>query len=143
METWIFYGLVAAFFIATRDMFTKKFTKKYTITEHLVYYYTLTGLFVLLYAYFKNTYYNEQFKMIEKDDIWKYVIIAAISAIIISPCQLLSLKECSNPGKSKAIVNLNTVFVFFMSLFFIKSQKFTMKVFIGIIFTAVGIYLIT
>lgn len=143
METWIFYGLVAAFFIATRDMFTKNFTKKYSITEHLVYYYTLTGLFVLLYAYFKNTYYNEQFKMIEKDDIWKYVIIAAISAIIISPCQLLSLKECSNPGKSKAIVNLNTVFVFFMSLFFIKSQKFTMKVFIGIIFTAIGIYLIT
>jgi uncharacterized membrane protein len=143
METWIFYGLVAAFFIATRDMFTKNFTKKYSITEHLVYYYTLTGLFVLLYAYFKNTYYNEPFKMIETDDIWKYVIIAAISAIIISPCQLLSLKECSNPGKSKAIVNLNTVFVFFMSLFFIKSQKFTMKVFIGIIFTAVGIYLIT
>lgn len=142
METWIFYGLVAAFFIATRDMFTKNFTKKYTITEHLVYYYTLTGLFVLLYAYFKNTYYNEQFKMIETDDIWKYVIIAAISAIIISPCQLLSLKECSNPGKSKAIVNLNTIFVFFMSLFFIKSQKFTMKVFIGIIFTAFGIYLI-
>ena len=123
-------------------MFTKNFTKKYTITEHLVYYYTLTGLFVLLYAYFKNTYYNEQFKMIETDDIWKYVIIAAISAIIISPCQLLSLKECSNPGKSKAIVNLNTIFVFFMSLFFIKSQKFTMKVFIGIIFTAFGIYLI-
>ena len=81
--------------------------------------------------------------MIDTEDIWKYVVIGAISAIIISPCQLLSLKECSNPGKSKAIVNLNTVFVFFMSLFFIKSQKFTIKVFTGIIFTAIGIYLIT
>ena len=143
METWIFYGLIAAFFIATRDIFTKNFTKKYTITEHLVYYYTLTGIFVILYAIIKNNYYDEHFKMIEKEDIWKYAIIGAISAIIISPCQLLSLKECSNPGKSKAIVNLNTIFVFFMSLFFIKSQKFTMKVFIGIIFSAIGIYLIT
>lgn len=143
METWIFYGLVAAFFIAARDIFTKNFTKKYSITEHLVYYYTLTGIFVILYAIIKNNYYDEHFKMIEKEDIWKYAIIGAISAIIISPCQLLSLKECSNPGKSKAIVNLNTVFVFFMSLFFIKSLKFTMKVFIGIIFSAIGIYLIT
>lgn len=143
METWIFYGLIAAFFIATRDMFTKKFTKKYTITEHLVYYYTLTGIFIILYAIVKNNYYDEHFKMIDTEDIWKYAVIGAISAIIISPCQLLSLKECSNPGKSKAIVNLNTVFVFFMSLFFIKSQKFTIKVFIGIIFSVIGIYLIT
>lgn len=143
METWIFYGLVAAFFIAARDMFTKNFTKKYSITEHLVYYYTLTGIFVMLYAFIKNKYYDESVKMIETEDIWKYAIIGAISAIIISPCQLLSLKECSNPGKSKAIVNLNTIFVFFMGLFFIKSQKFTIKVFIGIILTAMGIYLIT
>ena len=143
MESWIFYGLVAAFFIAARDMFTKNFTTKYTITEHLIYYYTFTGLFIFMYAYIKNKYYDESVKMIETEDIWKYAMIGAISAIIISPCQLLSLKECSNPGKSKAIVNLNTIFVFLMGIYFIKSQKFTMKVFFGFILTSLGIYLIT
>ena len=143
METWIFYGLVAAFFIAGRDLFTKSFMKKYTITEHLVYYYTITGLFILFYAFVRNRYFNEEFKIIDKNDIWKYICIGAISAVIISPCQLLSLKECNNPGKSKAIVNLNTIFVFFMSLLFIKSEKFTIKILAGIIFSSVGIYLIT
>lgn len=143
METWIFYGLVAAFFIAARDLFTKTFMSKYTITEHLVYYYTITGLFILLYAAVKKKYFNEDFKIIDKEDIWKYVCIGAISAIIISPCQLLSLKECNNPSKSKAIINLNTIFVFFMSLLFIKSERFTSKVLIGIVFTSIGIYLIT
>jgi len=143
METWIFYGLVAAFFIAARDLFTKTFMSKYTITEHLVYYYTITGLFILLYALVKKKYFSEEFKIIDKEDVWKYVCIGAISAIIISPCQLLSLKECNNPSKSKAIINLNTIFVFFMSLLFIKSEKFTTKVLIGIVFTSIGIYLIT
>lgn len=143
METWVLYGLIAAFFIATRDMFTKSFTQKYSITEHLIYYYTLTGFFIFIYAIIKKKYYNEDIRMIEKNDIWKYASIGAISAIIISPCQLLSLKECNNPGKSKAIVNLNTVFVFFMSLFLMKSEKFTPKVFAGIILTCIGIYLIS
>ena len=143
METWIFYGLIAAFFIATRDMFTKSFTKKYSITEHLIYYYALTGFFIFLYALIKKKYYNENIRMIETNDIWKYAIIGAISAIIIGPCQLLSLKECNNPSKSKAIINLNTIFVFFMSLFLLKTEKFTSKVLIGIIFTSIGIYLIS
>ena len=143
METWVFYGLVAAFFIATRDMFTKSFMSKYTITEHLVYYYTITGLFIFLYAFVRRKHYDEKFKIIHKEDIWKYICIGAISAIIISPCQLLSLKECNNPGKSKAIVNLNTIFVFFMSLLFIKSEKFTIKIFSGIVLTSIGIYLIS
>lgn len=143
METWIFYGLIAAFFIATRDMFTKTFTKKYSITEHLLYYYTLTGFFVFMYAIIKKKYYNENIKMIEQDDIWKYALIGAISAIIIGPCQLISLKECGNPSKSKAIINLNTIFVFFMSLFLLKTEKFTPTVFMGIIFTCIGIYLIS
>jgi drug/metabolite transporter (DMT)-like permease len=143
MDNWILYGLIAAFFIATRDMFTKTFTKKYSITEHLIYYYTMTGVFIFVYAFVKKYYFKENIRMIQTDDIWKYIAIGAISAIIISPCQLLSLKECSNPGKSKAIVNLNTIFVFFMSLLLVRSEKFTFKIFIGILFSIAGIYLIT
>ena len=33
MENWIFYAGVAAFLIAMRDIFTKKFTNKYSTIE--------------------------------------------------------------------------------------------------------------
>ena len=71
MDNWVIYGLIAAFFIATRDMFTKNFTKKYSITEHLIYYYSLTGFFIFVYAFIKKYNYNEKIRMIQTDDIWK------------------------------------------------------------------------
>ena len=39
MELWFIYGIIAAILIATRDTFTKLFTSKYSMTEHLLYYY--------------------------------------------------------------------------------------------------------
>ena len=39
MEQWIIYGLIAAVLIAGRDIFTKKFSTKYSAIEHLLYYY--------------------------------------------------------------------------------------------------------
>ena len=50
MESWIIYGLIAAFLIAARDVFTKSFTSKYTITEHLLHYYVLCGVFIAIFA---------------------------------------------------------------------------------------------
>ena len=142
MELWFIYAIIAAILIATRDTFTKQFSTKYSVTEHLLYYYFLCGIFIGIYALYKKFVVKENVKMIESQDIWKYVLVAAMSAIIISPCQLLSLKYCKNPGQSKAIVNLNTIFLFFMSLYFIKSAQFTKKTFFGIILTTLGIYFI-
>ena len=142
MENWFIYGIIAAVLIASRDTFTKLFTEKYSVTEHLLYYYILCGVFISLFALYKKFIVKENIRMIEKDDLWKYILIGAVSAIIISPCQLLSLKYCENPGQSKAIVNLNTLFLFFMSIFFIKSAKFTKKTFFGIFLTTMGVYFI-
>jgi len=142
MEKWFIYGIIAAVLIASRDTFTKHFTSKYSVTEHLLYYYILCGVFIGVFALYKHFVVKENIKMIESQDIWKYVLIAAMSAIIISPCQLLSLKHCKNPGQSKAIVNLNTVFLFFMSLYFIKSAEFTKQTFVGILLTTIGVYFI-
>ena len=142
MEQWIFYAGVAAVLIAGRDIFTKKFTSKYSPIEHLLYYYILCGFFIILLALYKSKVEGEKIKFIDSEDTWLYVIVAAVSAIIISPCQVLSLKECDNPGKSKAIVNLNSVIAFFLAFYFIKSAKFEIKNIIGIIFVAIGIYLI-
>jgi len=142
MDLWVIYGLIAAVLIASRDIFTKQFSKKYNTTEHLLYYYILCGFFIGIYAIYKKVILKERVNLIHQEDLWKYGIVAAISVIIISPCQVLSLKESPNPGKAKAIVNLNTLFLFFMSLYFIKSEKITLKKIIGIIATVGGIYLV-
>ena len=142
MESWFVYAFVAAVLIAARDIFTKKFSKKYTAIEHLLYYYILCGFFIILLAIYKSRVQGEKIRFIESEDLWKYMGVAAVSAIIISPCQVLSLKECDNPGKSKAIVNLNGVIVFFMSLYLLKDVKFETKTFLGILLAAVGVYLI-
>ena len=142
MELWFIYGIIAAVLIATRDTFTKVFTSKYSMTEHLLYYYILCGIFISIFALYKKYFMKERVRMIQREDLWKYILSAAMSAIIISPCQLLSLKYCKNPGQSKAIVNLNTIFLFLMSIYFIKSAEFTKKTFLGISFTTIGIYFI-
>jgi len=142
MEQWITYAIVAAVLIAGRDIFTKKFTDKYSPTEHLLYYYILCGFFIILLALYKSKVEGEKIRFIDTHDIWKYAAIAAMSAIIISPCQFLSLKNCDNPGKSKAIVNLNSVFAFIFAIYFIRGSKFEMKTALGIVFAGIGIYLI-
>ena len=143
MEQWIIYGLIAALLIAVRDIFTKKFSKKYSAIEHLLYYYILCGFFIILVALYKSKVEGENIKFIDTEDIWKFAAIAAISAIIISPCQILSLKHCDNTGKSKAIVNLNSIVAFFLAFYFIKESKFEMKTVFGIILVSIGIYLIS
>tara|TARA_B100000745_G_C19933145_1_gene314290 strand:+ start:179 stop:610 length:432 start_codon:yes stop_codon:yes gene_type:complete len=142
MELWIVYAFVAAILIAARDIFTKKFSTKYSAIEHLLYYYILCGIFIILLAIYKTKFQGEKIKFIDTEDIWKFVAIAAMSAIIISPCQILSLKYCDNPGKSKAIVNLNGIIVFLMSLYLLKDVKFEMKSLLGILLAAAGVYLI-
>lgn len=142
METWIIYGLVAAILIASRDVFTRKFTSKYNITEHLLHYYLLCGVFIGFYAIYKKYVTKERVNLIHKEDLWKYGLVAAISVIIISPCQVMSIKGSSNPGQAKAIVNLNTLFLFFLSIYFIKSEKITMKKIVGILLTIGGIFLV-
>jgi len=142
MESWIFYAGVAAFLIAMRDIFTKKFTNKYSTVEHLLYYYVLCGFFIVLLALYKSKVQGEKIRFIELKDLWPYIVVAGVSAIIISPCQFLSLKTCDNPGKSKAIVNMNSIIAFFLAIYFIRGTKLTMKSIMGIILAAFGVYLV-
>jgi hypothetical protein len=74
-----------------------------------------------------NKVEGEKIQLIDTEDLWPYLIVTAVSAIIISPCQFLSLKDCDNPGKSKAIVNMNSVIAFILALYFIRETKVEMK----------------
>ena len=142
MEIWILYGAIAAILIAGRDFFTKGFMGKYSMTEHLLHYYMLTGFFVLLFALYKKYIEKETVKLIDKKDIWKYIVLALVSAVIISPCQVLSIKYCKDPSHATAIINLSSLFLFFISLYFIKSVNFSFTKLFGIILTVIGVYLI-
>ena len=142
MEIWILYAAIAALLIAGRDFITKGFMSKYTMIEHLLHYYILTGVAVLLFALYKKYIEKETIRIVDKKDIWKYVVLALVSGIIISPCQLLSIKFCNEPSRATAIINLSSLFLFFISLYFIKSVKFSFTILFGIILTVVGVYLI-
>ena len=102
----------------------------------------LCGVFIGLYACYKKYVSKERVNLIHQEDLWKYGIVAAISVIIISPCQIMSIKGSKNPGQAKAVVNLNTLFLFFLSIYFIKSEKITMKKIMGIVLTVGGIFLV-
>jgi drug/metabolite transporter (DMT)-like permease len=142
MEQWIFFAGVAALLIAMRDIFTKKFSTKYSPIEHLLYYYILCGFFIILLALYKTKVKGEKIKFIDTEDLWKYALVAGISAIIISPCQILAISNCDNPGKSASIVNLNAIISFLIATYFISGAKLEMKTFAGIALTGLGVYLI-
>tara|TARA_B110000881_G_C18436503_1_gene443681 strand:- start:277 stop:708 length:432 start_codon:yes stop_codon:yes gene_type:complete len=142
MDQWIFFAGVAALLIAMRDIFTKKFSTKYSPIEHLLYYYILCGFFIILLALYKTKVKGDKIKFIDTEDLWKYALVAGISAIIISPCQILAISNCDNPGKSASIVNLNAIISFLIATYFISGAKLEMKTFAGIALTGLGVYLI-
>ena len=141
MESWMLYGVIAAIFIASRDIFTKHFSTKYSTCEHLLYYYVLCGVFMILYCAYKHTYLKQSVTMIHTEDIWKYVLITGLTVAVIAPCEVLSLKYCKTPGQSKSIINLNTLFVFFLGMIFLR-DSFSLRKLFGIGLTIIGVYFV-
>ena len=142
MESWMIYGFIAAILIASRDIFTKHYSTKYSVTEHILYYYVLCGFFIVLYAGYQRYYKGETIRCIETEDIWKYSIIAILSIALIAPCETLAIKKCNNPGKSKTVVNLNSLFAFIFGILFLKQTAFSMRTLFGILLTISGIYFV-
>tara|TARA_B000000460_G_C21363306_1_gene326343 strand:+ start:69 stop:500 length:432 start_codon:yes stop_codon:yes gene_type:complete len=142
METWIIYGFIAAILITSRDFFTSNYTSKYTVTEHLLYYYVLCGLAMSAYVCYRKVYLKEKVRLIDKEDLWKYAIVAGATVLLISPCEITSIREASNPGRARAIMNLNTIFLFLVSIYFLKNEKLTPKKLMGIVLTVTGIFMI-
>ena len=49
------------------------------------------------------------------------------------------MKFCKNPGYAKSIINLNTLFVFVLAVFFLKAEFDKQKI-LGIILITSGAY---
>ena len=142
MEQWIMYGILAAFLIASRDFFTSKYTTKYTTTEHILYYYIFCAISISAYVCYRRINNNEKIKIIETEDLWKYILIATASVLVITPCEVMSIRSAKNPGKARSLTSMNFVVLFFVSVYFMKSEKMTAKKLGGIILTILGIYML-
>ena len=95
----------------------------------------------MMYCAYKHHYLNQPVRMIDTEDIWKYVLITGLTVAVIAPCEVLSLKHCKTPGQSKSIINLNTLFVFFLGMIFLH-DKFSLTKLFGIGLTILGIYFV-
>ena len=82
METWIIYGFIAAILITSRDFFTSNYTSKYTVTEHLLYYYVLCGLAMSVYVCYRKVYLKEKVRLIDKEDFFRILLIAFPGAVV-------------------------------------------------------------
>ena len=142
MEAWIIYGFIAAILLTSRDYFTSNYTSKYSVTEHLLYYYVLCGVAISVYVCYRKYYLKDKIKMIEKNDLWKYAVVAIATVLLIGPCEIISIRESSNPGRARAITNLNTIFLFLVSIYLLKKETLTPTKLAGIILTMVGIDMI-
>ena len=142
MEQWIMYGILAAFLLASRDFFTSNYTSKYSTTEHILYYYVFCAISISTYVCYRRINNNEKIKIIETEDLWKYILIAISTVLVITPCEVMSIRSAKNPGKARALTSMNFVVLFFVSVYFMKSEKMTAKKLAGIILTIFGIFMI-
>lgn len=122
MNEWIYYGLVAALFISVKDLLFTDLIKKYDYVDLIII--TNIILFILTISYLFYT--KKRVKPIDKLDVCKLILKIFIIYLIIDPCIYMSIKNTDNPGNAKAIVNLNTVLTFMLSIYLLK-KKFSYK----------------
>ena len=131
MEQWLIYGLIAAFFIAIRDIFSKDLINRYEYIEYILYANIIVFICTIIYIYLFNISFQE-LKIPNKKDLLIIFLRILVIYLIIEPSIFYSLKYCDNLSYAKSIINLNTLFLFLLSIYFLKS-KFNGIKFLGVI----------
>ena len=140
MEKWMIYGLIAAIFISLRDVFSKDLINRYEYVEYVLYANLMIFIGTILYIYFFNISFNN-LKKPNKKDLFIIFLRILVIYLIIEPSIFYSLKYCDNVSYAKSIINLNTLFVFLLSVYFLKSELNGLK-FLGIVLIFLGSYCI-
>ena len=122
MNEWIYYGLVAALFISIKDILFTDLIKKYDYIDLII----ISNILVFVFTIGYLMYTKKKIKKIDKLDICKLILKIIIIYLIIDPCIYMSIKKTDNPGSAKAIVNLNTVLTFILSIYLLN-KKYTYK----------------
>jgi drug/metabolite transporter (DMT)-like permease len=138
METWVGFAITAAIFITIRDYMSLNIIRKYSYINYIVYANILVFIGTMLYVYFADV------PLIQPNvkDMMIILLRVFIVYIIIEPAVFYAMKYCKNPGYAKSIINLNTLFIFMVAIFFLK-EKLTVKGVLGICSILFGSYLIS
>ena len=132
------YALVAAIFIAVRDVFSSKIARKYNYIDYIVH----ANVFVFIATMFYVLFTKKKIKVItDYNDLFIILLKLLIIYIIIEPCIFNAFKNSENPSKPASIISLNILLLVIITVIFFK-QKITFKQFMGIIIIMGGLYLI-
>lgn len=138
MELWMKYALVAAFFIAVRDIFSSKIARKYNYIDYIIH----VNIFVFIVTMIYVLFTKRKIKMIDDyNDIFIIVIRLMIVYIIVEPCIFNSFKNTDNPSKSASVINLNILILLILTVLFMN-KKINKKHIIGIVILFIGLYLV-
>ena len=129
------YGIIAAIFIAIRDIFSNDLINRYEYIDYIIWANLIIFVATIIYIYF----YNIQLEVPETKDLFIILLRLAIVYMIIEPSIFYSIKYCDNPGYAKSIISLNTLFVFILAMFFLKA-KIDKKKILGILLIFSGSY---
>lgn len=132
------YALVAAIFIAVRDVFSSKIARKYNYIDYIVH----ANVFVFIATMFYVLFTKKKIKVItDYNDLFIILLKLLIIYIIIEPCIFNAFKNSNNPSKPATIISLNLFILLIITVIFLK-QKMSLKQYMGILVIMGGVYLI-
>jgi len=129
------YGLLAAIFISLRDVFSADIINKYEYIDYII----VANITVFIGTIFYILVTKKKVVIPEKKDFIVIFLRLLVVYLIIEPCIFNSMKFCKNPGYAKSIINLNTLFVFVLAVFFLKADFDKQKI-LGVILVTSGAY---
>ena len=138
MELWMKYALVAAFFIAVRDLFSSKIARKYNYIDYIIH----ANIFVFIITMVYVLFTKRKIKLIDNyKDIFLMILRLFIIYLIVEPCIFNSFKNSDNPSKSVSVINLNILILLILTVLFLN-QKISIKHVIGVLVIFGGLYLL-
>ena len=138
MQEWITYAIIAAVFIAIRDIFSKHISHKYSYIDYVGYATLITTIGIWSYIFINNI----KMKPLDTEYFLLILVRLIIAYMIVEPAIYYCLKKSKNTGEASSIINLNVVFAFFLSIYAFNATFNTEKLG-GILLILLGGYYVT
>ena len=137
MESWVYYAILAAVFIAVRDVFGKRISQRYSFIQYLGYASIIVAVFTWIYIFVADV----KMKPLNMEYLGLILIRLLIVYMIIEPSLYFCINNCKNLGEASAIINMNVLFAFIISCYLYKTPIDIRKV-MGILLVIGGSYFI-
>jgi len=140
MKKWLPYAIMAAIFIAVRDLISRDIIYKYDYSDYII----IANMIIFIGTIIFILVTNKDINKIKPPNIRELMTIILrlfIVYMIVDPCIFNSLKYCDNPGYAKSIINLNTLFLLILTFIFYNIKIDYTKSF-GVILLLIETYFI-